>query len=146
MVFHLVRGVLFPVRPHPPPKASSSLLKGNLHNFLCLPSDFCPQSLNPRLPTLAPKLAATPKIWVRRPEVGDGIPNFGEWVFTEPGQLPMPGLLHPPTLSQSEIREERGEWVEKTQKICQSRDTAKAELWLSTAGQWKRIKGRGQLS
>lgn len=93
------------------------------------------QTLNTRLPTLAPKLAATPRIWARRPGVGDGISTFREWAFTKSGESTHAWII-PPT-SPTPIRDQREEeWVDRPQKIWQSRDKFKADLWLSTAGQW----------
>lgn len=82
--------------PTPCPKLAP-LSKGSLRDFLCLPLNLCPQSLNPRLPTLAPNLAAPPRIWPKRPGVGDGIPSFREWAFGESGDLLLSPSSPPPT-------------------------------------------------
>lgn len=51
-------------------------------------------SPNLKLPIPAPELAAAPRIWARRPWVGDGSLSLREWAHTEPEDLPRPDIFH----------------------------------------------------
>lgn len=67
--------------------------------------------------------------------MGDGISTFSKWAFIESGGSTHAWII-PPT-SPTPIRDQREEErVDRPQKIWQSKDKFKAELWQSTAGQW----------
>lgn len=76
----LIGGILSLILPTPWLKSSQGPQQAHLPDCPHLPVELCPQSLNPRLPISAPKLATAPRIWTRRPRVGDGIPKNRGWI------------------------------------------------------------------
>lgn len=71
----MIGGILSLILPTPWLKSSQGPQQAHLPDCPPPPSGPLPSLTESQAPNLAPKLAAAPRIWTRRPRVGDGIPK-----------------------------------------------------------------------